>query len=149
MKKIQSLALAVSIFSLCFSLVVSPTFAQQDTSLRRPPVNDTLGRQGVTQRMLDSINPLKTTGSEQAEQLSTPGGIISRVMEFAFPIAGLILFVMIVWGGFEILYGAADKKSLDAGRQRITAAIIGFVLLFVSYWIIRVIEQVLGIRVIT
>lgn len=103
---------------------------------------------GVTNATFDELNPLKTSGSEQAQQLSTPGGIISRVLEFAFPIAGLILFVMIVWGGFEILTGAADKKSLDAGKQRISAAIIGFVLLFVSYWIIRIIEEVLGIKVI-
>jgi hypothetical protein len=80
--------------------------------------------------------------------LLTPGGIISRILDFAFPIAGLILFVMIVWGGFEMLMGAADKKSVDAGRQRITAAIIGFFLLFVSFWIIRVVETVLGIKII-
>jgi hypothetical protein len=103
--------------------------------------------EGVTSNLLDDVNPLKITGSDQAEALSTPGGIISRVLLFAFPMAGLILFVMILWGGFEMLAGSATKKSVDAGKQRITAAIIGFVLLFVSYWIIQIISVVFGINI--
>lgn len=106
---------------------------------------DDFANNGVNQQLLDDANPLKITGSEYADQLSTPGGIISRVLVFAFPLAGLILFVMLIWGGFETVMQSAGKKSVEAGRQRITAAIVGFVLLFVSYWIIRVIETVFGI----
>ncbi len=52
---------------------------------------------------------------------------------------------MIVWGGFEILTGAATKKSVDAGKQRITAALLGFLLLFATYWIGQLLEVVFGI----
>ncbi len=102
--------------------------------------------QGVTDGVLDDLNPIKLFGDEnETGDLSTPGGILSRVLVFAFPLAGLILFVMILWGGFEMLSGSATKKSLDAGRQRVTAALIGFILLFVSYWIIQVLEVIFGI----
>lgn len=100
----------------------------------------------VTNSQLDAFNPLKIAGSTQTA-LSTPGGIISRVLFFAFPIAGLILFVMIFWGGFEILSGAASKKSMDAGKQRITAAVIGFFLLFISYWLVKLVELVFGVKI--
>lgn len=80
-------------------------------------------------------------------RFSTPGGIISEALTFLFPAAGLILFVMIVWGGFEMLSGAASAKSKDAGRQRITAAIIGFILLFAAYWIAQILEVVFGISI--
>ena len=103
---------------------------------------------GVTTEVFDAVNPLgELTGSPYFDDFKTPGGIMTRVLQFAFPIAGLILFVMIVWGGFEILSGAADKKSMDAGRQRVTAAIIGFLLLFSSYWIAQVIEYIFGISI--
>lgn len=100
------------------------------------------------------LNPLQHAGgdnifedeaSEYADTLSTPGGIISRLLSFAFPLAGLILFVMLVWGGFEILIQAPSKKAIDAGRQRVTAAIIGFMLLFASYWIWQIVEVIFGI----
>lgn len=101
----------------------------------------------ITQECLDSLNPL-VQESTLAEELSTPGGIITRFMrDYAFPLAGLILFVMLVWGGFEMMSGAASKKSIDAGKQRVVAALLGFLLLFVSYWLIQIIEVVFGVRI--
>lgn len=96
----------------------------------------------------DKLNPLKTNNSPYADQLSSPGGVVSRIITFAFPLAGLLLFVMLVWGGFEMLSRGATQKSMDAGRQRVTAALIGFMLLFVSFWIMRIIEVIFGVAVI-
>lgn len=96
---------------------------------------------------LDEFNPLHIAQSPLADELSTPRGILSQVLAYAFPLAGLILFVMLVWGGFEILSGATTKKSLDAGKQRITSAIVGFLLLFSSYWIMRVVEIIFGVNI--
>ena len=42
---------------------------------------------------------------------------------------------------------AAGKKSIDAGKQRATAAVVGFMLLFASYWIAQIIEIVFGIKI--
>ncbi len=70
---------------------------------------------------------------------------INRALEFIFPLAGLILFVMIVWGGFEMLTSAASKKGMDAGKQRVTAALIGFLVLFASYWIIQIVQEITGV----
>ncbi len=96
---------------------------------------------------LDEFNPLHIAQSPLADDLSTPRGILSQVLAYAFPLAGLILFVMLVWGGFEILSGATTKKSLDSGKQRITSAIVGFLLLFSSYWIMRVVEIVFSVNI--
>lgn len=102
----------------------------------------------VTKEFLDSVNPIKRNANpDYQDVLSTPGGIISRVLTFAFPIAGIILFVMIMWGGFEMVAGSASKKSMEAGRQRITAAIVGYLILFVSYWIIVLVQQTFGINI--
>jgi hypothetical protein len=103
-----------------------------------------------TQDDFDNLNPLlvfgdRLTGGNIGETLSTPGGIVSRLLVFLFPAAGLVLFVMLVWGGFEVLTGAAAKKQVDSGRQRITAAVIGFILLFASYWIMQIVEYIFGL----
>ncbi|NCN51330.1 MAG: SoxR reducing system RseC family protein, partial [Candidatus Pacebacteria bacterium] len=102
-----------------------------------------------TNETFDALNPLKVAGgetiddevaSEFADQLSTPGGIVTRVLVFIFPLAGLILFLMISWGGFEILMGAGDSSKVTAGKQRLTAAIVGFLILFASYWMVQIME---------
>lgn len=111
------------------------------------PGDSQLDPEDVTSETFRNLNPLYIGESDYRVQLSTPRGIISRALTFAFPLGGIILFVMIVWGGFEMLSGAATKKSLDAGRERVTAAIIGFILLFSSYWIVQIVEAVFGVRI--
>lgn len=110
---------------------------------------------GPTNKTFDALNPLNIAAGLKGEPakspyfrtFSTPGGIISRALLFAFPIAGIILFLMIVWGGFEMVTGATNAKSMDAGKQRITAAVIGFGLLFVSYWLMQIVELVFGLSI--
>ncbi len=103
--------------------------------------------QGGTGNIFDQFNPLVISGSPYADTFSKPGGIISRVLLFALPIAGTILFLMFVWGGFEMISSASTAKSKDAGRQRVTAAVTGFVLLFASYWIVQIIQVIFGVHI--
>lgn len=101
----------------------------------------------VDKATLDALNPLLIENSAAAEQLSKPAGIISRAMTYVFPIAGMGLFLILIYSGFEIMMAAAGKKSIDAGKQRATAAVVGFMLLFASYWIAQIIEIIFGIKI--
>lgn len=94
------------------------------------------------------LNPIAQF-SNKKDSFSSPGAIVSRILLFAFPIAGLILFAMIVWAGFQIIMGAASggSKAIDAGKQRATTAIVGFILLFVAYWVMQIIETIFGITI--
>jgi hypothetical protein len=78
---------------------------------------------------------------------STPRGIISYLLPFLFVLAGLILFVMIIWGGFEMLTGAANPKSQEAGKGRITAGVIGFIIIFAAYWLAQLLQTIFGISI--
>jgi hypothetical protein len=94
----------------------------------------------------DQFNPLIISGSQRADTFRTPGGIISVfLMNYAFPFAGLVLFAMILWGGFEMMTSSVSGKK-DAGRERVTTAVIGFILLFCSYWIAQIVQVLLGVN---
>lgn len=102
----------------------------------------------VDANTLNRFNPLiQFADEDQAARLSTPGGIISEVLSFAFPIAGIILFVMMIMAGFKILSGATNSKAVDEGKQMITSALIGFIILFAAYWIAQLIELIFGISI--
>ncbi len=139
-----------------FTLHVSPAFAQKpgvDVEVPGPVDTDnTLEKQDFNKfdplQIGGSEDITKTQASSLAKTLTTPGAIITRALQFAIPAAGLILFVMIIWGGFEILTSASSGKK-DAGKQRITAAVIGFVLLFGAYWIAQIIEVIFGVKILS
>lgn len=79
-------------------------------------------------------------------RLRTPGGFITEAWPYLFATAGLILFAMLVWGALEIQFGAATPKSAESGKQRITNAVIGFVLLFSVFWMGQLIQQIFGLN---
>lgn len=137
----------------------APTQIPRPTSSNAPAPNPTSGTSSlpvtspVTAKTLNSFNPLMLFGSPQehgfydAQGRFMLAGFINRLLSFLFPIAGLILFLLLVWGGFEMMTGAASKNNLDSGKQRIVAALIGFVLLFASYWIAQIVEYVTGVGI--
>lgn len=96
---------------------------------------------------LDQLNPLRQ--SQVLGVDSTPGDIINRAMSSAiFPIAGIALLILIIWGGFQMVTASFSGKAnyVDLGKQKVVAAVIGFLLLFVSFWIWQAVTLALGIQ---
>ncbi len=73
------------------------------------------------------------------------GSIISRALPFVYAFAGIGLLVMLVMGGFEYLTSTGDAKKMQKAQGQITNAVIGFVIIFVAYWLTQIAGLVLGI----
>ena len=43
--------------------------------------------------------------------------------------------------------GSGNKDEVAKGKKAVTAAITGFILIFVSYWIIVLLEDILNINI--
>ena len=78
----------------------------------------------------------------------TLGQIISSLVPYLFVIAGLLLLLYLIFGGFGLLTSRGDPKAVAAAKERITFAIIGFVVVFASYWIVQIVGQILGLEAI-
>ena len=86
-------------------------------------------------------------GATAGSTYSGAGTLINNVLPVIYAGAGLILFFMIVFGGFTIIMNANDSHKMDEGKKTITAAIIGLVVLFAAYWIIQIIQVVTGVSI--
>lgn len=91
-------------------------------------------------------NPDKTKINLKDPNLSI-GQIISALLPYIFTIAGLILFFYLIWAGFEMLTSTGNPKKLESARGRLGQAIVGFIIIFVSYWLAKILETVLGIDI--
>lgn len=74
---------------------------------------------------------------------------LGSIMSFAMLIAALLVFFYLLWGGFEWVTSGGDKGKLEKARQRITGAVTGIVILASVTAIFMVIQQFLGIQVLT
>ncbi len=73
------------------------------------------------------------------------GDIINNVVPFVISIAGIILFFVLMWGGFDYVTSQGSPEKLKGANAKITAGVIGFVLLVLSFFITRVLAYIFGV----
>ena len=93
------------------------------------------------QNAIPSLKPEFTQGASGVYP------ILSAVLTYVYVIAGLLLLFSLIAGGFQMMLGASDEKGLVAAKTRITHALVGFLILFLSYWIVQIVEYILGIKI--
>lgn len=76
----------------------------------------------------------------------TIGTIVDAAIPYVIGFAGLILFLMIIAGGFMLLTSAGNDEKVKKGQGLIVSALLGFVIIFVAYWIMQMLEYILGIN---
>ena len=75
------------------------------------------------------------------------GEVISKVLEYAYVFAGIALLVMLVTGGISLMTAAGNPDKAKEGYGKITGALIGFLIVFVSYFLVQIIEVMLGVKI--
>ena len=61
-------------------------------------------------------------------------------------VGGLVCVGYIIYGGFLIIQGADSPQKVEQGRQIITWSILGFILLFSSYWFLKILSLTTGLN---
>lgn len=83
-------------------------------------------------------------GSTATSEYSSTSDLINNILPNVYIAGGLVIFFMIVFGGFTIIAGAGNPDKIKDGTKTITSAIMGLLVLFASYWIIQIIQLVTG-----
>lgn len=78
---------------------------------------------------------------------ATIGDIITALFPYIFVLAGLIFFVYLIIGGFELLTSAGNPESVAKAKGKITHALFGFLIIFVAYWLVQILEIVFGVTI--
>ena len=66
--------------------------------------------------------------------------LINVLLPNVYVLAGLILLILLILGGLTFILNAGKKpEEMARGSQALTAALIGFVIIFISYWIVNII----------
>ena len=74
------------------------------------------------------------------------GSIVTTIIPNIYYVAGLLLFFLLVLGGISYMMAGGDDKMIGKAKNTITAAVIGFAIVFGSLFIIRILETVLGVK---
>jgi hypothetical protein len=73
------------------------------------------------------------------------GPIISALLPYLFAISGIILLLYLIYGGFQMMLSRGDPKAVQSAQAKITSAIVGFIIIFIAYWLVQLLARVLGL----
>ncbi len=81
------------------------------------------------------------------KEITGIGSLVTTVIQIAFALAGIIFIVLLIAGGIGMIAGAGQDNPEQAakGKQAVTSALIGFIVVFATYWIVQLIEELTGI----
>jgi len=72
--------------------------------------------------------------------------LFANLVSVITALAGVVLFVMLLVGGFNFLFSGGDQKKLEAARGTLTTAIAGLVVVVAAYLILLVIASLTGVE---
>lgn len=101
---------------------------------------------GTTPGVLVPIEgPLSGVNPILGRPIESLGDIITAFLPLLFVLAGLILFIMFIWGGFDLLTSGGDPKKAESAKGKITNAIIGFIIVFIAFWLSQILSLIFGL----
>lgn len=92
--------------------------------------------------------PLGSTfGSPWGQSLSL-ADLVSNLYVAAMSVAGIIALFLFIFGGFKIIAsaGSGDSRSAAEGKQAVTWAVIGFIVIFSIYWVTQIFTAITDYR---
>lgn len=69
------------------------------------------------------------------------GSAIGNAVSFIYLIAIILALFYLLWGGLKWLTSAGDKTALQTAREHLIAAIVGLIIIFLSYLILTFVAK--------
>ncbi|OGV89602.1 hypothetical protein A2Z41_02640 [Microgenomates group bacterium RBG_19FT_COMBO_39_10] len=78
--------------------------------------------------------------------VESPQAFVTRILTFAIGIGGGIATLLIIFGGLQVLTSGGNPEKVQSGKELITSAISGLLLIVFAVFILRIIGvEILGI----
>jgi len=95
---------------------------------------------------LAQVNISGLQSSIGGNAFSNLGGVIGEIIPYILAAAGFLLVIYLVVGGLQYVFSFGDPKKVAAAQGKITTALIGFLVVFLSYTLVRIVGLILSIE---
>lgn len=91
---------------------------------------------------------LEQIPANRPAQISDIVDVIGNFIKILTPIAAVAFLIMLIWGGYQLIFSGGDPKAAAGARTTLTFAIIGVLLVIVSWLILLLIWKITNVNVI-
>ena len=72
--------------------------------------------------------------------------VVKNVIDAAFVFAGIVSVILIIYSGIRLVTSGGDPKQVEGAKKIMTYALIGFILILLSYTILNLIANVTNVK---
>lgn len=77
------------------------------------------------------------------------GNLLSTVLSFILGVGAFLMFLFLLIGGLRYIFSGGDEKAIAAARGQITIAIAGFLVILLSWVVMKIIEFLTGLNIVS
>ncbi len=98
----------------------------------------------MNSRLLSAVDFSKPTVNPAA-QYADIGSILNQVLPAIMIVASLVCLALMLVGAISYLTSSGEQEKTQKARRTITYSVVGIILIFLSYLIVRLVSLVTGI----
>jgi len=98
--------------------------------------------------IIDPSSPAYQTGDYTLDYNSDSSvlTVVVGIARWILGIVGTLALVMLIYGGLTFLLSGGSSQAVESGRKIIVAAVIGLIIVFASYLIIKFVLGTMGLN---
>jgi hypothetical protein len=88
-------------------------------------------------------------GGNKISTLTSLSALIAPLIQNMFVLAGIIFLILLVFGGVTYIMnaGSGNQEAVEKGKNALTWAIFGFIIIFAAYWTVQTVELITGVQI--
>lgn len=86
-------------------------------------------------------------GNLEGGSINDPEGLINAVVDIAVPLAVICVVVLVIYSGYLLMSSQGNPDKLKEGKDILTNAIIGFLVILLSVAILLLLSNSLGLGI--
>lgn len=90
--------------------------------------------------------PTQLSGYSADDGAGNISKLLDNLVGIFFAAGALAFIIMFVWGAVQMILSGGDKEAVSKARSRITWAIIGIVLMSLSYFVFSLLQDITGFK---
>ena len=137
--KYKALIVKIILIVLSFSLLTGIVHAQANPTDISADLKKICGYAGMDSGLCENCATNNGVWTAIGCIPTTPQGIFSVAFTFGIGIAGGIAFLLILFGGFQVLTSAGNPEQLNGGQELISSAVAGLLLIIFSIFLLKLI----------
>lgn len=75
---------------------------------------------------------------------NSPASMINLIVQNLFVIGGVVIFFLIIYAGFKFIQNGSKGK--EEAQKILTSAVVGAIVMFCAYWIVKIVEVLTGVN---